>query len=337
MDRIVVSVAMPVFNAAATVREAVQSIQAQTLPDWELVIVDDGSTDGTRPILEDLAKCDPRIRLLARPHRGVAEAANEAIRECRSDLVARMDADDVSLPERLEAQVALALARPELTVIGCLIECFPRETMSDGMSRFEAWLNRLIEHEDIAREAYVESPLVNPSVLVRRRAVLDIGGYRDGPLPEDYDLWLRGLAAGWRLAKVPRVLFRWRDTPARLTRRDPRYSRTAFRRLKVSHVMNSYLRGARSVQVWGAGREGRLWRRALKACGVRVARFFDIDPEKVGRFVANEVPILHWQEVVKYRDEPLLCAVAVWGAREEIRDSLTGMGFVEGRDYLFVA
>ncbi len=337
MSRPVASVAMPVFNAAGTVREAVESIRAQTLRDWELVVVDDGSTDGTATLLDDLARADPRIRVLHRPHRGIVDAANEAIRASRCDLVARMDADDVSLPGRLEAQVGLALARPDLAVIGCLVECVPREAMTEGMVRYEAWLNRLIEPEDIAREVFVESPLVNPSVLVRRDIVLSVGGYRDGPFPEDYDLWLRLHAAGHRMAKVPRVLFRWRDAPDRMTRRDPRYSRNAFRRLKVHHVVASFLRGAREVQVWGAGREGRLWRRALKLHGVRVARFYDIDPAKIGRRVANEVPVLDWRDMVCHRDEPLLCAVATWGARDEMRASLVTMGLVEGRDFLFVA
>lgn len=337
MDRPVVSVAMPVFNAAETVREAVESIQTQTLREWELVVVDDGSTDDTARVLAELARTDRRIRVLGRPHRGIVAAANEAIRQSRSDLVARMDADDVSLPERLEAQVGLALARPDLAVVGCLVECFPREGMRDGMARYETWLNRLVEPEDIAREVFVESPLVNPSVLVRRDVVLSARGYRDGPFPEDYDLWLRLHGAGRRMAKVPRVLFRWRDAPDRMTRRDPRYSRNAFRRLKVEHVVGSFLRGAREVQVWGAGREGRMWRRALKAHHVRVVRFYDIDPAKVGHRVANEAPIRDWRDVARHRDEPLLCAVATWGARDEIRASLGTMGLVEGRDFVFVA
>ncbi len=328
---------MPVFNAVGTVREAIESIQAQTLRDFELVIVDDGSTDGTGEVLDDLARKDPRLRVLHRPHRGIVEAANEAIREAKGDFVARMDADDVSLPERLEAQVALARANPDLAVVSCLVECFPRETMSDGMRRYEAWLNALVEPDDIAREAFVESPLVNPSVLLRRAVVLAAGGYREGPFPEDYDLWLRLLGAGWRMAKVPKVLFRWRDSPDRMTRRDPRYSRNAFRRLKAAHVATSFLKGADFVQVWGAGREGRLWRRVLKPLGVRVTRFYDIDPKKVGRLVGNEVPILDWREVPRHRGEPLLCAVASWGARDEIRASLTGIGLVEGQDFLFVA
>lgn len=337
MARPEVSVAMPVFNAAATVREAIESIRAQTLENWELVIVDDGSTDGTEDLLRDFAHEDDRIRVLHRAHRGIVAAANEAILEARCDLVARMDADDVSLPERLAEQVAVARARPDVAVVGCLIECFPRDTMTDGMARYESWLNELVEAEDIAREIFVESPLVNPSVLMRREVVRSLGGYREGPFPEDYDLWLRLHGSGHRMVKVPKVLYRWRDSSDRMTRRDPRYSRSAFRRLKVAHVVDSFLRGRQDVQIWGAGREGRLWRRALKVHGVRVVRFFDIDPAKIGRMVGNEVPILDRREIGYHRDIPLLCAVATWGAREEMRTFLREYGFVEGRDVVFVA
>lgn len=332
-----VSVAMPVFNAARTVREAVASILAQSLQDWELVAVNDGSTDGSGEILEKMARNEKRIRVLHRPHRGIVEAANEAVYESQAPLVARMDADDISLPERLEAQVRLAQANPRLAVVGCLVECFPREGMTEGMRRYESWLNSVVEPEDFLREIFVESPIVNPSALIRRDVFLELGGYRQGPFPEDYDLWLRIHARGYLMAKVPRVLFRWRDSPERMTRQDPRYSRNAFRRLKVQHVVALFLRGRKTVQIWGAGREGRLWRRLLKAYGVRVTRFYDIDPKKVGRVVANEVPILDRKEISAHSDEPILCAVASWGARYEIRPFLEKRGFVEGQNFIFVA
>lgn len=336
MNRPTVSVVLPVRDGEAHVEECMASIRGQTIDSWELVVVDDGSTDGTPDILDRFARSDPRIRVFHRPARGVAAASNEGFQEAQAPLAARMDSDDVALPMRLELQVRCAESHRDWSVIGCGVECFPLEGRTDGMRMYESWLNGLVAPEDIANEIFVESPLPNPGILFRRNAFLASGGYRDGPFPEDYDLLLRMHRAGHTMGKVPEVLLRWRDSAGRLTRNDPRYSRNSFRRIKAHHVARSFAsRG--EVQVWGAGREGRLWRAALARNGVRVVRFFDIDPKKVGRVLGGGAPVLHWRELPDHRGIPLLCAVAVWGARADIRASLHGMDFIEGEDYLFVA
>lgn len=331
-----VSVLMPVRDAAPTLGAAMDSVRAQTLRDWELVAVDDGSTDGSLALLRDAARDDPRIRVLALPHGGIVAALNAGLAQVRAPLVARMDADDLCLPERLEAQVALLDARPDLGLVGCLIECFPADTVTDGMRHYESWLNSLVDPDHIARERLVESPLVHPSVVVRRAALEAVGAWREGPFPEDYDLWLRLLEAGVRMAKVPRVLLRWRDGEGRLTRTDPRYGRDAFMRLKSAHLARTFLAGRSAVQIWGAGPDGKRWRPMLAEAGVEVVRFFDIDPRKIGGRVGRQVPVLSWERVGEHRDTPLIAAVGAKGARAQIRAALLGARFHEGADYLFV-
>ena len=331
-----VSVLMPVRDAASTLAEALDSLAAQTLEAWELVAVDDGSQDGTLELLYAAAARDPRVRVLARPAEGIVAALNAGLCAVRAPLVARMDGDDLCHPERLEAQVALLAERPDLGLAGCLVECFPADRITDGMRRYEAWLNSLVEPEDIARERLVEAPLVHPSVVVRRGVLERVGGYRQGPFPEDYDLWLRLHEAGVRMAKVPRVLLRWRDGDGRLTRTDARYGRDVFVPLKVQHLVATFLAGHREVQIWGAGPDGKQWRPALSAAGVRVARFFDVDPRKIGGRVGREVPVVWWEQVTAHRGTPLLGAVGAKGARGQIREALSERGFREGEDFLFV-
>jgi hypothetical protein len=332
----IASVLMPVRDAVATVAEAVGSVLGQTLADLELVVVDDGSRDGTVERLRTAAASDPRVRVIERPREGLVSALNAGLATARAGLVARMDSDDVCMPGRLVAQVALLAARQDVDVAGCLVECFPREGLSDGMLRYEAWLNGVVSPEDFAREIYVESPLAHPSAVFRRDAVLSAGGYREGPFPEDYDLWLRLHAAGRRMAKVPEVLLRWRDGPGRLTRTDPRYSPGAFLRLKAPHVVAGFLRGGREVQVCGAGPDARVWGRTLAALGVRVVRHLDVDRRKVGRTVGTGAIVVHWDEVARHRDVPMVCAVGLKGARPRIRAELDGLGWREGLDYVFV-
>ena len=116
-----ISVVLPVYNAEAYVREAVESILAQTFTDFELIIINDGSTDGSGAILRELAARDARIVLVERPNDGLVSALNDGIKIARADLIARMDADDVSMPERFALQHARMVQEPELAVLGSFI------------------------------------------------------------------------------------------------------------------------------------------------------------------------------------------------------------------------
>ena len=326
---------MPVRDAAATVGEALASVLAQTLADLEVVAVDDGSADATPAILARAAATDPRVRVLARPPRGIATSLNDGLAACRAPLVARMDADDVSLPERLAAQVDLLDARPDLAAVACLVEIVAPDGLTDGMRAYEAWLNGLVTPEAIDREMYVESPLPHPATTARRAALLAAGGWRDGPFPEDYDLWLRLHASGARFAKVPEVHLRWRDGGRRLSRTDPRYSPAAFRACKAEHLAAGFLAGHRAVQVCGAGRDAKAWGRVLATRGVRVIRWFEVDPRKVGQTVAG-APVLPWPPGPDHRDVPLLAAVGRPAAHPRIRADLAAAGWREALDWRLV-
>ena len=212
-----VSILLPVFNAAATLAETLQSIQAQSCEDFEVVAIDDGSEDESGDILLEWSRCDPRFRVLLADHQGIVEAPNQGLALCRGAYVARMDADDRMHPERLEKQLAWLEGDLGLSVVSCLVEIFPREETGEGMLVYEAWLNGLVDSAAIEREFFVESPIANPSAMMRREELVALGGYQDRGWPEDYDLWLRYRAAGRRFAKVPEVLHYWREHPRRAT------------------------------------------------------------------------------------------------------------------------
>lgn len=326
-----VSILMPVYNAAATLPEALASVQAQTWPDWELVAVDDGSTDATAALLDAAAADDPRIRPLHRDHAGLVPALNAGLETCRGDWLARFDGDDLMHPERLARQRAAAFDG----VLGCGVETFPRDAVSEGLERYEAWLNGLLSHAQIVRDIFVESPLAHPSVMLPTALLRRVDGYRDCGWPEDYDLWLRLWQAGARFAKLPEVLHLWRDHPGRLTRGGGMYGRSAFRRCKVAHLKTSFLAGRPRVIVWGAGKIGRFWSRSLTQDGVEVACHIDERDAWLGQEVRGR-PV-HGPEFLASRPaEPVLVTVGVFGERERIRGIMAGFGLVEGTDYVCV-
>jgi glycosyltransferase involved in cell wall biosynthesis len=331
---------MPCFNAADTVDEAISSLLIQTRPDFEIVAVDDGSSDATEKHLTDWAKHDPRVSVLSIPHGGIIQALNAGISACRAPFIARMDADDRAHPERLEKQISFLDAHPNVAVVGCLVEGFPLQDVGEGFRLYLEWLNQLVTSEAIARELFVESPLVHPSVMIRRSWLVRVGGYQDHGWPEDYDLWMRMHLSGARFAKVPEVLHYWREHTVRLTRTDDRYSLANLLRIKAHYLLKGPLRDRNAVIVWGAGKIGRLISRHLLQDGATLVAFVDIDPSKIGR-TRQGIPIIAPEDLVGWwqkSDHPaVLAAVGSRGARALIRDRLTDMELVEGSDWWAVA
>ena len=329
-----VSILMPVRNEERFLPAALTSLTRQTLPDWELVAIDDGSSDATGALLDRAAATDPRIRVLHRPPEGLVAALNIGLAACRAPLVARMDGDDICHPRRLELQAAQLTADPSLTLVTCQVRHIPRQQLTDGMRNYENWQNGLLNHDAIMQDLFVESPLTHPSVMFRRDAIMQLGGYRDCGWAEDYDLWLRMATAGARFARLPQILFYWRDRPERQTRTAPAYTLEAFRACKAHHLRNGFLAGNNQVTLWGAGTEGKAWRLTLQRIALSVRRWIEVDTRKIGQ-VIHGAPVVGIEELAP-DDGLTLVTVGAKGAREQIRSYAAARGLVEGRDFLCV-
>jgi glycosyltransferase involved in cell wall biosynthesis len=331
-----VSVILPCYNAAKTLDETLDSLTRQSLSDFEVIAVDDGSTDGTLEKLETWAARDSRFRVLSQSHGGVIVAANAALRVCRAPYIARIDADDHAHPERLAKQVAYLDAHLDVSVVSSLVTAFPAKDVREGYRIYIQWLNSLVTDADIRREMFVESPLANPSVMMRKTWVEKMGGYHDYGWPEDYDLWLRMYLAGAKFAKIPEVLLEWRDHPDRITRTDGRYSVENFLRAKAHYLASGPLKDRDAILVWGAGMIGRRLSKQLQKNQVPLVAFVDIDPKKIGRTRRGK-PIIAPGDLLecwgRYQNPALLTAVGARGARDLIRSRLVVMGLVEGQDW----
>ena len=206
-DDPLVSVLMPAFNAARYVAEAVESILNQTYSNFEFLIVDDGSTDDTPRILGRYADRDPRVHLVSRPNTGLVVALNEMLARARGEFIARMDADDIALPERFERQLAYLASHPECVMIGSRVfiidpDGSPITVMGDALT-----------HEEIDR-AFMNGRgqmVYHPSVMIRKRALIEVGPYRrEFETAEDLDLFLR-LAEIGRIENLPEPLLKYRE------------------------------------------------------------------------------------------------------------------------------
>jgi glycosyltransferase involved in cell wall biosynthesis len=261
------SVLMPVYNAERYLAQAVESICRQTCRDFEFVIVNDGSTDGSAGILGDYAARDDRIRLIGRPNAGLVASLNDGLAAARGEFVARMDADDVALPRRFERQLDYLRRHPECVAVGTRVlvvdpEGWPIHVWDSPPAHEEIDGRHMAADNEVGATA-----IIHPTAMLRRQAVEAVGRYRPAyGQAEDFDLWLR-LAEVGRLANLPDVLLQYRRHPQGLS-------------ASRSHLP-AYLR-----QIWGARLEAHR-RRNLA---------FDRPAPTDSRWTASDSR-LHWVEM----------------------------------------
>lgn len=331
-----VTVVLPFYNAAGTLAETLDSIQQQTLEAFTLIAVDDGSTDSSAEVVRERMHQDPRIQLLQPGRQGVVGAMNTALAHCQSSLVARMDADDLMAPARLELQSKFMQKHPDIDLLGSRVNMFADTPIADGLNQYIRWQNGCLTPQQIADNIYVELPIAHPSLMFRREAVLQAGGYRDGDFPEDYELLLRLHQRGHRMAKLDEVLLHWRDSGERLTRTDPRYSRDGFDRIRAHYLAaDPRLQSARALALWGAGRRSRKRAAHLLEQGFRPVAWIDIDPRKIGNTIGG-IPVVEPAWLQREERPFVLNYVNNHGARDLIGAELEAMGYRQGEDYLQV-
>jgi GT2 family glycosyltransferase len=198
------SVLMPVYNGQRYLAEAVDSVLGQSFGDFELIVVDDGSTDGTSEVLAGYG--DPRLRVARTPHRGLIPALERAAAEAQGPYLARMDDDDRSDPRRFAEQVRVLDQRDDVALVTCYADLIDADGVCRGV--YHPPLS-----DDLILDLAAGNPLVHGSVMMRRRDFLEAGGYSRAP--EDYALWIRLARQGKRFAVVPDVLYAFRTHPSR--------------------------------------------------------------------------------------------------------------------------
>lgn len=214
-NRPAVSVLLPVYNCQAYVGAAIDSILAQTFTDFELIIIDDGSTDATPDILRQYS--DARIHCFRQENQGLAATLNRAIAIAQASLLARQDQDDLSNPDRLARQVAYMQAHPECALLGTWAQIMEVNRLSDRYHRHPT------DPGELRYELLSNNPFVHSSVMLRKAVVEQLGGYCTDPErqpPEDYELWSR-IARVAEISNLPEILLTYREIPGSMSRVGP--------------------------------------------------------------------------------------------------------------------
>ncbi len=329
-----VSTILPFHNAATTLDAAIASMAAQTYTDRELLLIDNASTDDGTTIAQRWTARDPRIRLSHEPRLGIAHALNTGLARAKGRYIARMDADDLCHPERLEKQVAYLAAHQDIGVVGTRTAFASTVEESRGMQAFVQWQNELITPHAHFVKRFVDAPLAHPTVMFRRELVERHGGYDTGPLPEDHELWLRWMDAGVHFAKLPEELLTWNDHAGRLSRTHTNYSVDAFFSTKVKWLakwLHRKLNG-RPLIVAGTSKLCRERAALLEAEGIAVHAFTDVK----GRGVSGYTFIPHL-DLPAAGDAFVVSFISQRGTGDRIAEFFVGRGLVEGQDFILAA
>jgi glycosyltransferase involved in cell wall biosynthesis len=330
-----VSVILPFYNAERTLDRAIESIGGQDLVDFECILVDNNSTDGSRRIAEQWVEKDSRFKLISEAQQGVMYASNRGAKEGRANYLARMDADDVALPERLRLQSEFLDKNPDYGAVAGRVLHVGDPQYTEGFRRFVEWSNSLCSFEEIYFRRFVEAPIVNPTAMWRRSTMDQHGMYLAGDFPEDYEMWLRWLDQGVKIAKLKEVVLEWHDSKHRLTRTDPIYSDRSFYEIKSRYLAKWLAENNRfhpQVAVWGASRISRRRARIVEQHGINIGSYIDT---KKGRQIERDVT--YYEDLPEAGALFILTYIRQMDNREKIQTFLEERGYVEGKDYLLVS
>lgn len=328
-----VSVVLPVYNASKTIKRAVDSILSQEYKKWELIIINDGSTDGT--LSEVQAYPCQQVSLHSIPHGGIARALNFGIKISKGRYIARMDADDVCCPSRLGEQVQFLEKHAEIGLVSSCVQYHGEHHNLLGYEYYVDTVNAIVDENEIYNKRFTEAPFPHPSVMSRKSLFYQYGGYQEGELPEDFELWLRWLHQGVRMHKLSKKLLKWYDHTHRLSRTHPNYATGNFFRVKARYFKQWYVINKPHLPklwVFGAGKDVNKRTRYFEEEGLRIDRFIDVKRKApASKFV--------YYEDVPRADGSLLILSMVSDRRGKLKimDFLLKKGYQEGSTFFMMA
>src|SRR5690606_1202495 len=248
-----VSIIMPVKNTSVYLLECIQSIINQTNKNWELIAVDDHSTDDSKAILHKYAANDARIKVLENTAKGIIPALQLAYSKSSGEFITRMDSDDIMVPEKLATQKQQLLQHGNNHIALGLVKYFSDNEMGEGYLKYENWLNELTKNGSNFSDIYKECVIASPCWMVYKTDFEKCGGFDSNIYPEDYDLTFRFYKNGLKCLPSNQLLHLWRDYPERTSRNHEHYAYNSFIELKVHHFLNIDYRINKKLLVWGAG------------------------------------------------------------------------------------
>lgn len=328
-----ISIIMPVYNAERFLHECLESIKQQSHTHWELIAVDDFSTDASFKILEEASSFDSRIKVLKNSTKGIIPALSLALKSAKGTFVTRMDADDVMPLDRLSIMVEALQNAPPKTVVTGLVKYFSDREVSEGYQLYERWINENILSKNPWTAVYRECIIASPCWMCRTEELKAIGSFDNLEYPEDYDLVFHWYKNGFAVKALNQTLLHWREHPSRTSRNSDNYAQKAFFKLKVKRFVENELTDENLV-LWGTGVKARLTAQLLLEKSIHFT-WMDLHPEKYPNGIFDQT-ILSFKEIVNLKNAKLILAVyPLEKEKQKMENYLLEKGFEEGKNYWY--
>jgi glycosyltransferase involved in cell wall biosynthesis len=321
-----VSIIIPVRNEELYLSECITSIQHQLYHDWELIIVDDHSTDHTKQIASAAAKQDPRIIYHASMKEGITPALTAGLKRSKGQFITRMDGDDLMPVDKLARMVELLKAQGQKSVVTGLVKYFPEQQISKGYQQYERWLNTVQQEQTHYREIYRECMVASANWMMYLETFLSIGGFDGLAYPEDYAMTFRWFDHHLSIVSLPIVTHLWRDHPARTSKISSDYAQEAFFELKIKHFVKTHDL-SRSLVVWGNNKKSKITTKLLSDFGYTFHQMV----------LEDNTGLDHYREVEKLKRPLVLITVYPdQKHKEQINNYLAKINLAEGKDYWYL-
>jgi glycosyltransferase involved in cell wall biosynthesis len=327
-----VSLLMPFFNADRFIAEALESIQAQTETNWELIAIDDYSEDNSLEIIRNFAIHDKRIKIFSNQEKGILPALKLAFSKSKGKYIGRADADDIYPPQRLSKMVNLLKISPPKTIVTGMISYFSDNNVSRGYRKYEAWLNEINIGGITWSQIYRECVIASPNWLCSRAEMEKIGGFSDLDYPEDYDMVFKWYKNDFQVDCLAEVSLYWRDHPMRVSRISEAYQQKALFRLKIKRFLE--IEKYTKLYLWGRGKKAKICASHLIGSGID---FHWMDLEERISSEKDSIPIEDFRITDLSNGAKLLIEVYSNPAqRRAMEDFLMGQNKMEGKDYWYL-
>jgi glycosyltransferase involved in cell wall biosynthesis len=328
-----VSILIPFKNTAEYLPECIQSILNQTYTDWEVLAVNDHSSDGSAAVMANFALEDTRIQVFHNQGQGIIHALRTAYEKSSGTFITRMDSDDIMVPNKLEIMIgSLLKSGPGHVAVG-QVKYFSHRGISNGYARYEQWLNRLTEKGSNYKEIYKECPIPSPCWMTYREDLDACSAFAPNRYPEDYDLAFRFYGRNLKCLPCNQVLHLWRDYDARTSRTSEHYAQNYFLDIKLHYFLKLDFDPSRPMIIWGAGTKGKTIAKGLLKGGVNFYWLCD-NPRKIGRYIYGK-EMLDFKSLKNFDAPQSIVTVANESAQKFIRDYFAEMEQKPMLDYFF--
>ncbi len=324
---------MPFKNTSAFLDECITSILNQTYTNWELIAVDDHSSDGSRKIVQSYADSDTRMRVLINNGNGIIPALRLAFKHSTGAYITRMDSDDIMNRNKLGVLSANLDKMGSGHVAVGQVTYFSAIGISDGYARYERWINRLTEMGTNYAEIYKECVIPSPCWLIHREDLLKAGAFDPDRYPEDYDLTFRFYSYDYQCIPCNKVLHLWRDYAERTSRTSEHYAQNYFLDIKLHYFLKLDYDSSRPLVIWGAGAKGKTIAKNLKKMGYKFIWLCD-NPRKIGKRIYDQ-PLESYEKLELLERPQSIITVANVDSQEAIRSYLHGLKMKPMSDYFF--